>query len=95
MAFEDKKTRPDMAHHVILEERERLSISGVEDVESFDETAVVVYTVKGTLIVRGEGLHIDRLSLDGGELSVEGTVDALQYEAQRRESGSLFSRLFR
>ena len=95
MAYEEKNPRFDMAHHLRLDERERLTVSGVEDVESFDESAIVMYTVKGTLVVRGSGLHIDRLSLDGGELSVEGTVDALVYEAQKRESGGVFSRLFR
>jgi sporulation protein YabP len=95
LAYEEKKVRLDMAHRLSLDERERLTVSGVEDVESFDESAIVMYTVKGTLVVRGSGLHIDKLSLDGGELSVEGTIDALMYEAQRRENGGIFSRLFR
>ena len=52
-------------------------------------------TVKGTLVVRGEELHIEKLSLDGGELKVEGAVDALSYEDDGRERGSFLSRLFR
>ncbi|MBQ1351685.1 MAG: sporulation protein YabP [Oscillospiraceae bacterium] len=95
MAYEEKRIRSDLAHRLSLDERERLMVSGVEDVESFDETTIVMYTVRGTLVVRGTGLHIDKLSLDGGELSVEGTIDALLYEDQRRDNGSLFSRLFR
>ena len=95
MAYEEKRIRSDLAHRLSLDERERLTVSGVEDVESFDETTIVMYTVRGTLVVRGTGLHIDKLSLDGGELSVEGTIDALLYEDQRRDNGSLFSRLFR
>ena len=51
---------------------EQLTVSGVEEVESFDENTIVMLTVKGTLVVRGEDLHIEKLSLDGGDLKVEG-----------------------
>lgn len=95
MPYEEKKVRPEAAHHLILEEREALSVSGVEEVESFDENTIVMYTCKGALVVRGEGLHIEKLSLDGGDLKVEGTIDALTYEDGVREKGGLFSRLFR
>lgn len=95
MPYEEKKIRPEAAHHVILEEREQLAVSGVEEVESFDENTIVMYTCKGTLIVRGEGLHIEKLSLDGGDLKVEGDIAALTYEDGPREKGGLLSRLFR
>ena len=80
------------AHHLILEDRARLTVSGVEEVESFDENTIVMHTNRGLLVVRGEGLHIEKLSLDGGDLRVEGSVDALSYEADRRERG-FFARL--
>lgn len=80
-------------HHLILEDRERLSVSGVEEVESFDENTIVMDTVQGVLIVRGEDLHIEKLSLDGGDLKVEGTVESLTYEENRRGKGGFFSRL--
>ena len=73
------------AHHILLEGREELTVSGVEEVESFDENTIVMLTVKGTLVVRGEDLHIEKLSLDGGDLKVEGTVDSLSYEDAGRE----------
>ena len=96
MQYEEKKTRPEAAaHHVILEGRERLSVSGVEDVESFDESAIVMNTCEGTLVVRGEGLHIGKLSLDGGDLKVEGSVDSLTYEDAGGERGGFLARLFR
>lgn len=82
------------SHH--LEEREQLSVSGVEEVESFDENTIVMLTNRGTLIVRGEELHIEKLSLDGGDLKVEGTIDSLTYEDSGRDrAGGLFARLFR
>ena len=96
MQYEEKKTRPEAAaHHVILEGRERLSVSGVEDVESFDESAIVMNTCEGTLVVRGEDLHIEKLSLDGGDLKVEGSVDSLTYEDAGGERGGFLARLFR
>ena len=95
MPYDGKTTRPDAAHHVILEEREQLTVSGVEEVESFDENTIIMTTVKGTLVVRGEDLHIEKLSLDGGDLRVEGVVDSLSYEDDSRERGGFFARLLR
>ena len=91
----EAKTKAEMPHNVILEGRERLSVSGVEDVESFDEESIVVYTNKGLLIVRGADLHVEKLSLEGGELAVEGTVHSLRYEEEVKEKGSLLARLFK
>ena len=90
MPYED--LRP-AGHHLILEDRERLTISGVEEVESFDENTIVMVTAQGMLIVRGEGLHIEKLSLDGGDLKVEGMVESLTYEEDRRSRGGFLSRL--
>ncbi len=85
---------PEFAHHQItLEGRERLTVSGVEDVERFDENMIVMSTSAGTLVISGEGLHIGKLTLDGGELHVDGRVDAMSYEETIR-GGGLFGRLF-
>ena len=93
MAYEDNRFSTQEEHHIHLEGREQLTVSGVEEVERFDENTIVMATGKGTLVVRGEDLHVEKLSLDGGELRVEGTVDALSYEDTGRERGGFFSRL--
>ncbi len=80
-------------HKLTLDERRKLTVSGVSEVVSFDESAVVLKTARGTLLVRGENLHLKTLSLDGGQVAVDGTVTALIYEEPRREGGFL-SRLF-
>jgi sporulation protein YabP len=55
-----------------------------------------MYTSKGTLIVKGSALHIEKLSIDGGELTVQGQIDSLAYEDEKPQSGGgFFSRLFR
>ena len=96
MAYDDGRLPAEAAHHILLEGREQLTVSGVEEVESFDENTIVMHTSQGTLIIRGENLHIEKLSLDGGDLKVEGDVDSLTYEDGRGEkSGGFFSRLFR
>ena len=83
-----------LPHQVVLEERERLLISGVEEVERFDEEEIVMNTTAGTLVVGGTGLHIGKLNLDGGELHVDGQIDAVSYEDLPQRRSSVFSRLF-
>lgn len=81
-------------HRLALEQRRRLTISGVEEVESFDENSVLMQTKQGQLLVQGSALHIEKLSLDGGEVLIQGEVDALTYEEDSAQ-GSFLSRLFR
>ena len=89
------KHQGELHHRLELEGRERLTVSGVEDVERFDESCIVMSTCVGTLIISGEELHIGKLSLDGGELHVDGHIDAVTYEESAQQRGaSLFSRLF-
>lgn len=90
----DYNTMPQAAHRMELVGRERLTVSGVEDVERFDETGIVMSTSAGTLVVTGEDLHIGKLSLDGGELHVDGRIDSVAYEDEGAARGGFFSRLF-
>ena len=91
MAMEDKTAQ--MPHKLILEERKKLSVAGVSEVVSFDETSVVLRTVRGTLLIRGRELQLKNLSQEGGQVAVEGTVELLAYEEPRKEGG-LLARLF-
>ncbi|MDR1736190.1 MAG: sporulation protein [Oscillospiraceae bacterium] len=84
----------DMPHHVIMEGRGKLSVTGVLDVESFDETSVICASTCGVLVIRGRELHVGRLNIDGGELCVEGTIDTLEYEDTAPRQGGFFSRIF-
>ena len=81
------------AHRVELDGRERLIVTGVDDVDRFDENEIVMSTSAGMLIVTGESLHLGKLSLDGGELHVDGHIDSLLYEDAGRSSGGFLSRL--
>ncbi len=93
MGYENDLGAP---HHIMLEERSSLTVSGVSDVERFDENEIVMSTSRGQLVVTGENLHIEKLSLDGGDLRVEGDIDALTYEEDsQKRGGGFFSRLLR
>ena len=83
----------ELPHRLTLDSRSRLSVTGVLEVESFDETLVVMNTTAGDLIVRGTGLHIGRISLDVGQLSVEGSISELSYE-DKAPSGGFWQKLF-
>lgn len=94
MAFDNRDLDLKAPQHITLENREHLCISGVVEVESFDENNIIMSTSLGELMVRGQDLHIETLSLNGGDLKVEGTVDSLTYEAAAPKGGFL-SRLLR
>ena len=82
-----------MPHRLTLNERRQLSMTGVSEVVSFDESAVILKTNLGTLTVLGEDLVLKTLSVEGGQVAVSGHVSALQYE-EPRETG-FWQRLFR
>ena len=82
-----------MPHRLSLSERKKLTVTGVNEVVSFEETAVILQTCMGQLIVQGTQLQLKTLSLEGGQVEVEGTVTALHYEEPKQSSGWL-GRLF-
>ena len=86
---------PSMPHLLSLSERRALSVSGVQDVDSFDETTVIVYTEQGELTVKGTGLHINRLNIETGDLTMEGHVESLTYTDVHSRNGGFFGKLFR
>ena len=79
---------------ITLDNRSRLVVTGVNDVDSFDEKSIVAYTDYGQLNIQGEELNIKKLSTESGELEVEGAVSALIY-TQNRPCENIFKRMFR
>ena len=78
-----------LPHNVVLEDRKRLSISGVLDVDHFDEQTAVVYTQMGELTVRGYNLHVSALNVETGELTMDGEVWAMTYTEVQKKGGLL------
>lgn len=91
MDLKEKETL--QPHELRLSDRAHLSLSGVKEVESFDENVIVLSTAGGVLIVRGEKLQLRALSVDGGQVSVHGLIDSLSYEAPKAPGG-FFKRIF-
>ena len=85
----EEKKQGSLPHSVVLENRKAFTATGVSDVDSFDDQTIVAYTDLGELVVRGHGLHINRLNMETGELTLTGEVDSLTYTEGRRENGFL------
>ena len=82
-----------LPHKLQLNERRQLTMTGVTEVVSFEDTAVVLQTSLGTLIDQGQELKLKTLSLAGGQVAVDGSIAALIYEEPRQGGG--WRRLFR
>ena len=100
MALEDRKTinsNVGIIQNLVLENREKLSISGVLDVLSFDDQVVIVETELGLLTVKGENLRINKLSLDTSEVVVEGEIYNLAYSENdlEKKAGSFLNKIFK
>lgn len=95
---EEKKTIKPKTQNLILENRRKLSISGVIDVESFNDECVIIDTEMGILIVHGYDLHISKLNLDSSELNIEGDIISCEYsdrDSPNTKKSGFFSKMFR
>ena len=99
MTIEERKTvATGVIQNLILENRSKLSISGVLDVLSFDDQVVIVETELGLLTIKGENLRINKLSIDTSEVIVEGDISYLAYSdknADKTSKGSFISKIFK
>lgn len=95
---EEKKPIRPKAQSIMLENRQRLSVTGVVDVDSFNDECIIVQTDLGALQIRGSELHISKLNLDNSELYVEGEIESIEYNdsygSGKRGSGFL-SKMFK
>lgn len=76
-----------LPHKLTLNERKNLTMHGVTEVVSFDDTTIILRTSLGTLLVQGRDLQLKTLSLDGGQIAVDGNISALIYEEPRADRG--------
>ena len=94
---ERNNIKTGIIQNLILENREKLSFSGVVDVLSFDDQVVMIETELGLLTVKGENIKINKLSIDTSEVIVEGDISYLAYSENNQEKtgGSLLSKIFK
>ena len=82
-------------HNITIENRRKITIAGVKDIESFNESDIVVITHSGGLRIKGKGLEISRISVESGELEMAGQVSCLQYSDHDRTPNNIITKLFR
>ena len=97
--MEETKRLDRKAHKVSIDERQRLTVTAVEDMDSFNENEVIFLTGAGMMTVTGEDLHISRLNLDDGTIVIEGTIESLDYadheELRMAGKRGLFGKVFK
>ena len=96
MMYEEVKTAK--MQNVILENRNKLHLSGVLDVLNFDEEIVTVETELGILIVKGSDLRLNKFNLDNSELSIDGEINSMAYDDKSNSSKrgeGLFTKIFK
>ncbi|MBC8585009.1 sporulation protein YabP [Oscillospiraceae bacterium NSJ-64] len=91
----EEKMTVKTPHNIIMEQRNKLTITGVTDIDSFDEQTVLLFTGLGELAIRGENLHINRIDVDTGEVNLEGEIDSLTYADNQPNKGGFFGKLFK
>ena len=90
----EEKLRTAGTHALSLDGQGKLRLTGVVDVTGFDEAQVTLETTRGMLAVKGEGLHVERLSLENGELTLSGEVRAMEYDENMMTRGGILARFF-
>ncbi len=104
MIVEEKRNMSDninssnveVLQNLILENREKINVSGVNDVLSFDDQVVIMETELGLLTIKGENLKINKLNIDTTEVIVEGRINNLAYsEHQAKSEGGIFGKIFK
>ena len=91
-----EEKRKSGRHTLNMEERERVRIGGVLEVLSFDEEGVMMETTCGLLMLKGSGMHIGKLDLDSGDVTVDGAIDSITYsDGSFTEKHSILGTLFR
>ena len=80
-------------HSIIMEDRKSLSVTGALDVAGFNEEVINIITSQGDMIVTGSKLNISKLSLESGEVEIDGVIDSLRYTAVKRNK-SFMQRIF-
>ncbi len=99
MIMEERKNNinASIMQNIVLENREKLTISGVNDVLSFDDQIVILETQLGLLTVKGENLRINKLSIDNEEVIIEGEINNLSYSEKEleRKGSSLLGKIFK
>ncbi|HIT71283.1 MAG TPA: sporulation protein YabP [Candidatus Scatovivens faecipullorum] len=96
--MEELKKNMTNFQNIVLENRERLNITGIVDVFSFDDQIIIIETDLGLLTIKGENLKINKLSIDTSDFTVDGKIDSLTYsnsEINSKKNKNILSKIFK
>ncbi len=82
-------------HQLLLNDRRQLTVTGVADVDTFDDTAAILQTSHGLLTVKGHNMQVKRLNVETGDMTIEGEIDLMEYAPAPAPKGHGWKRLFR
>ena len=93
----NQENKSRKAHNVVLFNKKQMTVSGVVRVENFNENAIVLMTEYGQMTIEGANLHISKLSLETGDMNIDGDVAGLFYSGDNydKKSSNLFSKIFK
>ena len=94
----EEKIKQRRSHRLNMEDRKRLEMTGISDVISFDLNKILLETDYGVVTVKGDNLHVNRLSVEKGELDIDGSIQSLEdseVSSFGKKGESFFSRLMR
>ena len=96
-SYNSNQNNIDFLQNIVLENREKLSITGVKDVFSFDDQIVVLDTDLGMITVKGQDIRINKLSLDTTDIIIDGRITSISYsdKSENKPSVGIFNKLFR
>lgn len=81
--------------NIVVEDRERMTVTGVEQVESFNDNTIILTTVKGGMTIKGEGLNISKLNLDEGSVKIDGKVNGITYMTKEGAPKNIMGKIFK
>ena len=88
------RTGTTSSHNIFTQNRGKIEVTGVADVDSFDDETVILLTQMGELTIKGQNLRVTRFTVETGDLCVEGTLHALAYSGEKSKGG-FFSKVFK
>ncbi len=88
--MEEQKTIKTNNQNIILENREKISVTEVQDVESFDDELIQVLTTKGKIVIKGMNLQVKKLDIEDGKVVINGTINAITYLEKTDTKGKGF-----
>lgn len=97
MLDERKQNNISVMQNVVLENREKLNVTGINDILSFDDQVVILSTDLGMLTIKGSELKINKLNIDESEVKIEGNIASISYsqDSPERKSEGIFSKIFK